>query len=64
ESAGFYVVSTGVGERSAVTQVVATSADGAIVSKMASLPFSYSLRIVRDPEAGVDGIVYVGEDFN
>jgi len=63
ESSGFVVTSTGTGERTAGTQVVATSADGWVVSKLATLPFSYSLRIARNPEADVDGVVYIGEDF-
>ena len=63
EGAGFNVVSTGTGERIAATQVVATNTDGWVVSKLSTLPFSYALRIARNPEAETEGIVYIGEDF-
>lgn len=63
EGAGFNVVSTGTGERIAATQVVATNTDGWVVSKLSTLPFSYALRISRNPEAETEGIVYIGEDF-
>ena len=63
EGAGFNVVSTGSGERIAATQVVATNTDGWGVSKLSTLPFSYALRIARNPEAETEGIVYIGEDF-
>ena len=63
ESAGFIVASTGTGERISSTQVVATNTDGWVVSKLSTLPFSYSMRISRNPDANTEGIVYIGEDF-
>ena len=63
ESAGFIVASTGTGERISSTQVVATNTDGWVVSKLSTLPFSYSMRISRNPDASTEGIVYIGEDF-
>lgn len=63
ESAGFIVASTGTGERISSTQVVATNTDGWVVSKLSTLPFNYSMRISRNPDANTEGIVYIGEDF-
>lgn len=64
QQAGFQVVGTGVGEKAQLTQVVATNPDGWVVSKLATLPFTYALRITRNPEAGSEGIIYIGEDFS
>ena len=63
KGAGFVVVGTGTGEVRADTQVVSSSAAGSTISKLASLPFSYVLRIVENPNSGVDGSIYIGEDF-
>ena len=63
EGAGFIVATTGTGEKTASTQVVATNTDGWVVSKLSTLPFSYSMRISRNPDADTEGIVYIGEDF-
>ncbi|MGL5206090.1 MAG: LCP family protein [Acidaminococcaceae bacterium] len=63
EGAGFIVAATGTGERISATQVVATNTDGWVVSKLSTLPFSYSMRISRNPDADTEGIVYIGEDF-
>ncbi|MPM66013.1 Transcriptional regulator LytR [bioreactor metagenome] len=63
EGAGFIVAGTGTGERISSTQVVATNTDGWVVSKLSTLPFSYSMRISRNPDADTEGIVYIGEDF-
>ncbi|MDD4321436.1 MAG: LCP family protein [Acidaminococcaceae bacterium] len=62
--AGFVVVGTGSGEIRADTQVVSSSSAGSTISKLASLPFRYVLRIVDNPNAGVEGTIYIGEDFN
>lgn len=64
ENAGFIIVGTGEGSRSSVSQVVSTNTNGWIVSKLSTLPFSYSLRIAKNTEADSDGIIYIGEDFN
>ena len=63
EEAGFVIIGTGEGSPSATSQVVSTNANGWIVSKLSTLPFSYSLRIARNSAADSDGIIYVGEDF-
>ena len=63
EGAGCIVAATGTGEKTASTQVVATNTDGWVVSKLSTLPFSYSMRILRNPDADTEGIVYIGEDF-
>lgn len=63
EEAGFVVAVTGTGERISATQVVATNTDGWVVSKLSTLPFSYSMRISRNPDADTEGVVYLGEDF-
>ena len=63
EGAGFIVAGTGSGERISSTQVVATNTDGWVVSKLSTLPFSYAMRIARNPDADTEGIVYIGEDF-
>ncbi len=62
--AGFAVVGTGSGEVRADTQVVSSSSAGSTISKLASLPFRYFLRIVDNPNAGVEGTIYIGEDFS
>ena len=62
--AGFVVVGTVSGEVRADTQVVSSSSAGSTISKLASLPFRYVLRIVDNPNAGVEGTIYIGEDFN
>ena len=62
--AGFVVVGISTGEVRADTQVVSTSAAGSTISKLASLPFGYVLRIVENANAGVEGTIYIGEDFN
>lgn len=63
EAAGFTVVGTGTGAAVKSTEVVATTTDSWIVSKLSSLPFSYALRIAKDSGASADGIIYLGEDF-
>ncbi len=63
EGAGFIVAGTGSGEKISSTQVVATNTDGWVVSKLSTLPFSYAMRIARNPDADTEGIVYIGEDF-
>ena len=63
-NAGLAVVGTGSGEIIANTQVVSSSSAGPIISKLAGLPFRYALRIVSNPNAGVEGTIYIGEDFS
>jgi polyisoprenyl-teichoic acid--peptidoglycan teichoic acid transferase len=62
--AGLVVVGTGSGEIIANTQVVSSSAAGSTISKLAGLPFRYALRVVSNPNSGVEGTIYIGEDFN
>ncbi len=63
-NAGLVVAGTGSGEVIANTQVVSSSSAGTIISKLADLPFRYALRVVSNPNAGVEGTIYIGEDFN
>ena len=63
QEVGLVVISTGAGEVTNVTQVVSMTSDGYVVSRLAALPFDYSLRIARDSDAGVDGVIYLGADF-
>lgn len=63
-AAGFVVVGTSSGELRADTEVVSSSSAGSTISKLAGLPFHYVLRIVENSNTGVEGTIYIGEDFN
>lgn len=63
QNVGLVVVGSGTGDKLVVTQVVANSGSDNVVNQLAVLPFRYALRIVSDAAAGVDGTIYIGEDF-
>ena len=60
---GFQVMGTSTGNTIASTQIVSTTNNGKIVERLGSLPFRYALRIALNPSAGIDGTIYIGEDF-
>jgi LCP family protein required for cell wall assembly len=60
---GITVLTTSEGEPRNYSSIVANTNDGWIVSKLASLPFRYSLRL-RAGDDGVDAVVFVGRDFS
>jgi len=63
-NAGLVVVGISSGEVIVNTQVVSSSSAGTIINKLADLPFRYALRVVSNPNAGVEGTIYIGEDFS
>jgi hypothetical protein len=60
---GITVLTMSEGEPRSYSSIVANTNDGWIVSKLASLPFRYSLRL-RAGDGGVDAVVFVGRDFS
>lgn len=62
-SAGFEVISGGSGEVIAQTTVISTTNNGAVVSRLANVPFAHKMRISRDGAADCDGVVMLGADF-
>ena len=63
-AAGFVVQNGGTGSGIAsVTTVTSTTANGAVVNKLSSVPFAHSLRIARDGAADCDGVIVLGKDF-
>ena len=62
-SAGFTVIRGGSGEVIAETTVISTTNNGAVVSKLANIPFPHSMRITRDGAADCDGVVMIGKNF-
>lgn len=62
-SAGFTVIRGGSGEVIPQTLVISTTNNGAVVSKLANIPFRHSLSISRGGAADCDGVVMVGKDF-
>ncbi|MDR2006044.1 MAG: LCP family protein [Acidaminococcales bacterium] len=45
------------------SSIISNTYDGWVLSKLAGLPFRYSLKLSRDNNASVEAIVYVGKDF-
>ncbi|MCQ2373531.1 MAG: LCP family protein [Phascolarctobacterium sp.] len=62
-SAGFTVIRGGSGNPIAETTVISTTNNGAVVSKLSSIPFAHNLRITRDGAADCDGVVMLGKNF-
>lgn len=62
-SAGFTVIRGGSGEIIEETTVISTTNNGAVVSKLANIPFAHSMRITRDGAADCDGVVMIGKNF-
>lgn len=60
---GLEISSISTGEVIATTQVVATTGKGKVVEKLGSLPFRYALRVVSDKDVGIEGTIYIGQDF-
>lgn len=62
-NAGLVVVGTGTGAKRTSTLIVATTDNSSAVGKFSALSFRYFLR--RDPAAasGIEGIIYLGEDY-
>lgn len=62
-AAGFMVINGGSGELQATTTVISTTNNGAVVSRLATVPFAHKLRISKDGAADCDGLVMLGADF-
>ena len=62
-SAGFTVIRGGSGNPIAESTVISTTNNGAVVSKLSSIPFAHNLRITRDGAADCDGVVMLGKNF-
>ncbi|MDR3349390.1 MAG: LCP family protein [Acidaminococcales bacterium] len=45
------------------SSIISNTYDGWVLSKLAGLPFRYSLKLSRNSESSVEAIVYVGKDF-
>jgi hypothetical protein len=45
------------------SSIISNTYDGWVLSKLAGLPFRYSLKLSRNSDAPVEAIVYVGKDF-
>lgn len=63
ESNGVRVVSIFEGNAQNGSSVVSNTQDSWVVSKLAALPFRYSLRINKDGAESIEAVVYVGKDF-
>ncbi len=63
EDAGFTVINGGSGDVAEKTSVTALTNDGAIVNKLSGVPFRHGMRISRDADSDVDGVVILGRDF-
>lgn len=63
KAAGFTVINGGSGELMSQTTVISTTNNGAVIGRLANVPFVHSLRITRDGAADCDGIIMLGADF-
>lgn len=61
--AGFVVLRGGSGEAAADTVVIATSNNGAVISRLSAIPFAHKMRITRDGAADCDGVIMLGQDY-
>ena len=61
--AGFVVLRGGSGETAAETTVIATSNNGAVISRLSAVPFAHKMRITRDGAADCDGVILLGQDY-
>lgn len=62
-SAGFVVLRGGSGEATADTTVIATSNNGAVISRLSAIPFAHKMRITRDGAPDCDGVIMLGQDY-
>ena len=62
-NAGLVAVGTGTGPKRAATLIVATTEDSMALGKFSALSFRYSLRRDASAGSGIEGIIYLGEDF-
>lgn len=60
---GFAVTDGGSDPVREQTTVVATTSDGRVVSRLSSVPFPYSLRILRADDAAYDAVIFIGKDY-
>ena len=63
ESNGVSVVSIFDGSEQTSSSIVSNTQDGWVVSRLAALPFRYSLRINKSDTSKVEAVIYVGKDF-
>ena len=62
-NAGISVVGTGNGAKRASTLIVATTDNGSAIGKFSALSFRYALRRDTSAANGVEGIIYLGQDY-
>lgn len=62
-SAGFTVIDGGTGDIASQTTVIAKTNNGAVVNKLAGVPFPHALSIDRDDNTDIAGVVILGKDF-
>ncbi len=64
QRAGFTVIRSGNDREEAATLVVSTTNNGAIVARLANIPFAHQMRIVRNASADCDAVIMLGRDFH
>ncbi|WP_455655198.1 LCP family glycopolymer transferase [Phascolarctobacterium sp.] len=60
---GFEVIDGGSDPERAQTTVVSTTSNGRVVSKLSTVPFPYTLRILRADDAAYDAVIFIGKDY-
>lgn len=60
---GFDVIDGGSDPERAQTTVVSTTSNGRVVSKLSTVPFPYTLRILRADDAAYDAVIFIGKDY-
>ena len=62
-AAGLTVTSVGTGDLIDTSQVIVSTNDDRVVAKVSGLPFRYAVRVINNPGAGADAVIYLGKDF-
>lgn len=60
---GFEVIDGGSDPERDQTTVVSTTSNGRVISKLSTVPFPYTLRILRADDAGYDAVIFIGKDY-
>jgi hypothetical protein len=45
------------------SSIISNTYDGWVLSRLAALPFRYSLKLAKNSDAAVEAVIYVGKDF-
>ena len=62
-SAGYRVIRGGSGAVIAETTVIANTNNGAVVSRLAHVPFAHRLKITKNGATDCDGVIMLGKNF-